>query len=59
MLPVKMALPVMMLLVAEILHSWAMLCVKATLHVKARFACEGAVSRGEVAMLYSNVTAMS
>ena len=26
-----------------------MLCVKATLHVKARFAFEGEVSRGEVA----------
>ena len=35
MLPVKMALPVMMLLVAEILHSWAMLWVKATWQVKA------------------------
>ena len=57
MLPVKMALPVMMLLVAEILHSWAMLCVKATLQVKAKFACEGDVSRDDVAML--PVTAMS
>ena len=28
-----------------------MLCVKATLQVKARFAYEGDVSRGEVAML--------
>jgi hypothetical protein len=34
---------------AEILHSRAMLCVKATLHVKARFAFEGEVSRGDVA----------
>ena len=47
----------MMLLVAEILHSWAMLCVKATLQVKAKFAREGDVSRDDVAML--PVTAMS
>ena len=52
MLPLKMTL-----LVAEILHSWAMLCVKATLQVKAKFACEGDVSRDDVAML--PVTAMS
>ena len=51
MLPVKMALPVMMLLVAEILHSWAMLCVKATLQGKAKLECEGEVSRDDAAML--------
>ena len=60
MFPVTAMLPVKTTLHAtEILHSWEMWCVKATLHVKARFACEGAVSRGEVAMLYSNVTEMS
>ena len=56
MLPVTTMLPVTAmspelttLYVVEIWHSWAMLSVKATLQAKARFACEGYVSRGDVA----------
>ena len=53
MFPVTATLPVKTtLLVAEILRSWEMWCVKAT-------ACEGDVSRGDGAKWYSNVTARS
>ena len=39
------------LYVVEILHSWAMLCVKATLQGKAKLECEGEVSGDDAAML--------